>query len=95
MNTAAISPMEYTQFFEQLMETGKNVIYTDMSRALSSSIQNVEVVAEEIREKYPNQKFYFLDSFCATGANGGPKMPHRRRFLSHHRRILLRHWRRQ
>jgi len=67
VNTAAISPMEYTQFFEQLMETGKNVIYTDMSRALSSSIQNVEVVAEEIREKYPNQKFYFLDSFCATG----------------------------
>jgi len=67
VSTAAISPFEYYQFFHELMQEGKDVIYVDMSRAVSSSINNVEIVLSQIREEFPKQRFHFLDSFCITG----------------------------
>ncbi len=66
-HTSAIPVFAYHEFFKSLMDTGKDVIYTDMSRAISSSIENGQMAAKQIQKEYPNQKFYFLDSFCITG----------------------------
>lgn len=68
--TAAISIEEYYQFFKELMETGKDVLFTDMSRAISSSITHAEQAAEKIQKEYPDRRFIFLDSFCVTGGLG-------------------------
>lgn len=70
VSTSAISVYAYHEFFKSLMETGKNVLYTDMCSAVSSSINNVRLAEEMIKEEYPNQKFYFLDSFSITGILG-------------------------
>ncbi len=68
--TAAISTEEYYQFFEGLMDSGKDVLYTDMSRAVSSSIYHAEEAADRIKKEYPDRRFVFLDSFCITGGLG-------------------------
>ena len=67
LNTSAISEYAYYEFFKELMSQGKDVLYIDMSRAISSSIENAEIAAESIRKKFPDQKLYFLDSYCITG----------------------------
>ena len=67
VGTSAITEYAYYEFFKQLMTTGKDVIYVDMSRAISSSIQHAEMAANRIRKEFSDQRFYFLDSFCITG----------------------------
>jgi len=69
-HTAAVSMFAYHEFFKELMETGKDVIYVDMCRALSSSIGNCEAAMKQIRKEFPHQRITFLDSYCVTGGLG-------------------------
>lgn len=66
-NTSAITEYQYEEFLKGLLDTGKDVIFLDMSRAISSSIRNAEQAMEKLIPQYPNQKFHFIDSFCITG----------------------------
>ncbi|MDO4615553.1 MAG: DegV family protein [Lachnospiraceae bacterium] len=66
-NTSQISTYHYEEFFRSLMQAGKDVIFADMSRAISVSIQNAEAAAKTVQEEFPDQRLYFLDSFCITG----------------------------
>ncbi len=67
VNTSAIPVFAYEEFFRGLFETGKDIIFTDMSRAISSSIENCEKAIAEVSKDYPNQRIYFIDSFNITG----------------------------
>lgn len=69
-STSQISKFAYYDFFKSLLETGKDVIFVDMSRAISNSIVNAESAMDDILPKYPNQKFHFIDSFCITAPLG-------------------------
>ena len=69
-STSQISKFAYYDFFKKLLETGKNVIFVDMSRAISNSIANAESALEDVLPKFPNQKFHFIDSYCITGPLG-------------------------
>lgn len=66
-NTSAITAYQYEEFFKGLLDSGKNVVFLDMSRAISSSIRNAEQAMAEVIPQYPNQTFHFVDSFCITG----------------------------
>ncbi len=66
-NTSQIPAGLYEAFFRSLMQTGKDVIFADMSRAISVSIENAEAAAETVQKEFPGQRLYFLDSFCITG----------------------------
>ncbi len=70
LTTSAISQFEYFDFFEQIIKQDKDLIYLDMCSALSSSINNAAAAVERIREKYPDSRIYFLDSFAVTGILG-------------------------
>ena len=67
VSTSAIPVFAYEEFFRSLLETGKDIIFTDMSRAISSSIENCERAIMEVSKDFPNQKVYFMDSFNITG----------------------------
>lgn len=67
VGTSAITEYAYYEFFKGLMDTGKDVIYVDMSGAISSSIQHAEQAVKTIRKEYPDQKIWFIDSYCITG----------------------------
>ncbi len=70
LSTAAISVFEYHEFFEKLLQETKQVIYLDMSSAISSSINNARSAIEMIQDEHPDCKVVFIDSFCITGILG-------------------------
>ena len=66
-NTAQITQEEYYSFFCSLLDKGKDVLYLDMSRAISNSFNNALAAEKKIKEKYPDLRLYIADTRCITG----------------------------
>lgn len=65
--TAQITQEEYYAFFCSLLDKGRDVLYLDMSRAISNSYNNALAAGARVREKYPGLKFHIADTGCITG----------------------------
>jgi len=70
LTTSMINEVTYYVFFKELLESGKDVIFLDMTRQISSSFSNAEHAAARIQEAYPNQRFVLLDTLCVSGGLG-------------------------
>ena len=70
LKTSMINVFVYEDFFTELLETGKDVIFLDMSREMSVSFQNAVKAAEEVRPHFPGQKLYIMDTYCISGGLG-------------------------
>ena len=70
LKTAMINEFGYEEFFRSLMQEGRNVIFLDMSREMSSSFVNAGLAAEIIREEFPEQTLYIMDTLCISGGLG-------------------------
>ena len=70
LKTSMINEFVYYDFFKQLLDTGKDVIFLDMSREMSVSFVNANKAAEQIRPEYPKQKLYVMDTYCISGGLG-------------------------
>ena len=70
LKTAMINEFEYEEFFRSLMQEGRNVIFLDMSREMSSSYVNAGLAAKSIREEFPDQTLYIMDTLCISGGLG-------------------------
>lgn len=70
MTTSMINTYTYYDFFKGLMDTGKDVVFLDMSRQISNSFANAEKAAEQIQMEYPNQRFFLMDTLCISGGLG-------------------------
>lgn len=66
-STSQIPEAEYINFFTRLLETGRDVIYLDMSRAISNSYNNAMSAEKKIKEKFPDRRFTMIDTRCITG----------------------------
>lgn len=69
-STSMINSEVYADFFRALLKTGKNVLFLDMSREMSSSYQASHRAAEEVQTEFPNQKLYLMDTRCISGGLG-------------------------
>lgn len=69
-STSMINAATYYQFFRKLLETGKNVIFLDMSKEMSSSHSRATEAAEEVRKEFPEQTLYLMDTRCISGGLG-------------------------
>ena len=70
LKTSMINEFVYEEFFRSLMETGKDVLFLDMSREMSVSFVNANKAAEAVRPDYPNQTLYIMDTYCISGGLG-------------------------
>ena len=70
LQTSMINEFTYCDFFKELMQTGKDVIFLDMSQKMSVSYANANKAAEEIRKEFPGQKLYIMDTRCISGGLG-------------------------
>ena len=70
LTTAAINPITYFEFFEKLVQTGKDVLFLDMAEPISSSFWHASQAAEEIMEKYPDRQVINVDTRCISGGLG-------------------------
>ena len=70
LKTSMINEFVYCDFFKELLERGKDVIFLDMSREMSVSFVNANKAAELIRPEYPERKLYVMDTYCISGGLG-------------------------
>ncbi len=70
LSTSAINTYRYHEFFEELIKTGKDVIFLDMSHPLSSSYRFADEAIEELKEEYPDRKIVNVDTCCVSGGLG-------------------------
>lgn len=68
--TSQISPYMYEQYMEPYFEQGYSVLYLCLSSGLSSTFQSACMAREALKERYPEQDFYPVDSLAATGGMG-------------------------
>lgn len=68
--TGLVQTTELEAKFKEIFEEGKDVLYVACSSALSGSINNGKLVAEELASSYPGRKVLVLDplrSCCSQG----------------------------
>lgn len=64
--TSQVNPQQYEDFFREILEEGKDVIYLCFTSALSGSYGNALLAAENMSEKYPDRRVTVIDSCCAS-----------------------------
>ncbi len=70
ITTALISYKTCSDMFEKALSQGNDVFYIGFSSGLSGSYNVSCLVADELREKYPDRKIYAIDSLCASLGQG-------------------------
>ena len=70
LKTSMINEFVYYDFFKELLDTGRDVIFLDMSREMSVSFVNANQAAEKIRPLYPERRLYVMDTYCISGGLG-------------------------
>ncbi len=68
--TAAANPEQLVSLMEPILQSGKDLLYLGFSSALSSTYSVASIVAEELKEKYPEQKVLVVDTLCASLGQG-------------------------
>ena len=60
--TCALSPLQYKEYFEPSFMEGKDVLYVHFSAAMSGTFNAMNIAVKELLEKYPERKFYTVDT---------------------------------
>ncbi len=70
LKTSMINEFAYYDFLKGLLDTGKDVIFLDMSQKMSVSFVNANAAAEKLRAEYPERRLYVMDTLCISGGLG-------------------------
>ncbi len=70
LKTSMINEYIYCDFFTSLLDSGKDVIFLDMSQKMSVSYQKALLGAEMARAAHPDRKIYVMDTRCISGGLG-------------------------
>lgn len=68
--TAQVPLGTYIQYFEELLQEGKDILHIEFSSGLSGSCNTAFLAAKELSEKYPDRKIYVVDSLSASSGYG-------------------------
>lgn len=68
--TSAPNVLDFKSKFENIILSGKDVLYIGFSSALSSTFQNAKIAANELKSLYPENKILLCDSLCASLGQG-------------------------
>ena len=61
-NTSAISEEQYKQYFEPVFADGDDILYVHFSRAMTMTFDAMDKALAELKEKYPERRFYSIDT---------------------------------
>ena len=68
--TSQITPIVFKEVFESYLKEGKDVLYISFSSGLSGTFNSACLIAEDLREEYPERKLVCIDSLCASIGEG-------------------------
>lgn len=64
--TSALNEYDFAKAFEPAFANGDDVIYVHYSRSMSASFNNMDKAVAELLKKYPDRKFYEIDTKSMT-----------------------------
>ena len=70
LKTSMINEYNYYVFFQKLLQSGKNVLFLDMSQKMSVSYENARKAADMVKNEFPGQTLYVMDTRCISGGLG-------------------------
>lgn len=68
--TSQINIEEFINFFEPFLAAGNDVLHLEMSSGISGTYNSARMAKEELDQKYPDRKFYVVDSLGASSGFG-------------------------
>ena len=60
--TSAISAQKYEQYFEPEFQAGNDILYVHFSRAMTATFDAMDEAVANLKQKYPERKFYEIDT---------------------------------
>lgn len=68
--TCTLNPEEYKDYFKPVFENGDDILYVSFSTSMSGTFNSLNIAVEELKEEYPDRKFYQIDTKDITiGSN--------------------------
>lgn len=64
--TNALSPLDYINYFEEEFKNGNDIFYIHFSSAMTGTFNSMNIALDELKEKYPDRKFYHFDTKAIT-----------------------------
>lgn len=64
--TFGLSPEKYKEYFEPFFKEGKDILYIHLSSAMTGTFQAMNLALDELKAKYPERKFYSIDTKAIT-----------------------------
>ncbi len=68
--TSQLNSDEFYQYFKQFVEQGKDVVHVCLSSGLSGTYNSARIATEMLKEEYPDQTIYLVDSLAASSGYG-------------------------
>lgn len=68
--TTQVPKNVYYEAFKNVVKEGKDVVYISCSSALSASVKTAILVAEELKQEYPEATVYCVDSLISSLGQG-------------------------
>lgn len=68
--TSQINPLEAKSFFEEKIQTNKNILFLSFSSGLSGSYNSVRMAVQEIMEEHEDVNIRVVDTLCASMGEG-------------------------
>jgi DegV family protein with EDD domain len=68
--TSQVNVEEFLKFFEPILSSGTDVLHIEMSSGISGTYNSAQIAREELMQKYPERKFYLVDSRGASSGYG-------------------------
>ncbi len=61
-NTSAISVEQYKNYFKPVFAEGNDILYVHFSRAMTATFDAMDKAVAELKEEFPERKFYDIDT---------------------------------
>ncbi len=68
--TAAVTPGDFVEGFEEVLSTGKDILYIGFSSGLSATVESGSQAAALLKDKYPDRRILIVDTLCASAGYG-------------------------
>ena len=60
--TSSVNEEKYVEYFEPVFAAGDDILYVHFSRKMSGTFENMDRVVKQLKEKYPERRFYEIDT---------------------------------
>ena len=61
---------DFINFFEPHLQSGKDIIFLNLSSGISGAMTSAKLAQSELQEKYPERKLFVIDSLGASSGMG-------------------------